>query len=314
MLAPIALLLLSFSVYAQKDEQGFDYAFKPTDYAPRYYVITEKQNGLWHRQAYYIPERSMAMEGWYKDKDCTIAEGEVVWYHPNKSLKSRGAYVNGKKEGTWLEYGEEGGLRDSTTYAAGRLKGIGLHWYADGAMSDSTNFDGAGNGVEVQWFQEGTVSSAGYWVQDTLKKGRWNYFHPNGKTMATEDFLDGKLVSCNCFDVTGTALDSATCEGKEADFPGGTKAWIGFIQRNLKADVPVRKKAPVGQYTVVVQFIVAKDGRIESIKSLTHFGYGMEEEVERMIKTSPRWEPAQQYGRNVKAYRKQPITFVVSNG
>jgi antitoxin component YwqK of YwqJK toxin-antitoxin module len=313
MLAPLALLL-SLSLHAQKEEQGFDHSFKPTGNAPRYYVITERENGLWHRQAYYIPERSMAMEGWYKDKACTLAEGEVVWYHPNKFVMSRGSYVNGKKEGTWLEYGEEGRLRDSTTYVAGRKKGIGLHWYADGALSDSTNFDGAGNGAEVRWYPEGTLWSAGYVVSDTSKRGRWNYYHPNGKVMATEDYTDGKLLSCNCFDETGKAFDSTTCQGKEADFPGGTKAWIGFIQRNLKAEVPVRKKAPEGQYMVVVQFIVAKDGRIEDVKPLTHFGFGMEEEVVRLIKASPRWEPAEQFGRRVKAYRKQPITFVVSNG
>jgi hypothetical protein len=34
------------SVHAQKSEQGFDYAFKPTSYAPRYYVITEKRDNL----------------------------------------------------------------------------------------------------------------------------------------------------------------------------------------------------------------------------------------------------------------------------
>jgi periplasmic protein TonB len=37
----------------------------------------------------------------------------------------------------------------------------------------------------------------------------------------------------------------------------------------------------------------------------------MEEEVIRLLKNSPRWKPAIQFGRNVKAYRKQPTTFMV---
>jgi hypothetical protein len=37
----------------------------------------------------------------------------------------------------------------------------------------------------------------------------------------------------------------------------------------------------------------------------------MEEEVMRVIRLSPVWEPAQKDNQTVKAYRKQPITFVV---
>ncbi len=97
----------------------------------------------------------------------------------------------------------------------------------------------------------------------------------------------------------------------EASFKGGQEAWVSFVQKNLNADVPVRNGAPAGQYTVVVQFIVDAEGQISDIKALTRQSYGMEEEVRRVIRLSTIWEPAQQNGRSVKAYRKQPITFVV---
>lgn len=95
----------------------------------------------------------------------------------------------------------------------------------------------------------------------------------------------------------------------EATFDGD---WMDFLSSNLKANVPVKCKAPAGKYLVVVQFIVDKDGSISQVTPLTAFGYGMEEEVMRVIKKSPKWNPAMQNGRPVKAYRKQPITFVVS--
>jgi hypothetical protein len=44
--------------------------------------------------------------------------------------------------------------------------------------------------------------------------------------------------------------------------------------------------------------------------ALTNNGYGMEGEVIRMIKNSPQWQPASLNGRLVKAYRKQPVTFI----
>jgi protein TonB len=63
---------------------------------------------------------------------------------------------------------------------------------------------------------------------------------------------------------------------------------------------------------VVIQFIVDKNGSVTQLTPITHFGYGMEEEVMRVIQKSPKWRPAMQNGKPVKAYRKQPITFVVN--
>ena len=97
----------------------------------------------------------------------------------------------------------------------------------------------------------------------------------------------------------------------EATFSGGEAAWRKYIEQNLDPNVPVENEAPIGIYTVVVQFIVDKTGAISDIKALTNFGYGMEQEVIRIMKQSPMWSPASQNNRTVKAYRKQPVTFVV---
>jgi protein TonB len=39
----------------------------------------------------------------------------------------------------------------------------------------------------------------------------------------------------------------------------------------------------------------------------------MEDEAVKVIRKGPNWVPAIQNGRPVKAYRKQPITFVVTS-
>ncbi len=98
----------------------------------------------------------------------------------------------------------------------------------------------------------------------------------------------------------------------EAEYPGGTGAWRKFLERNLNGGVATDNSAPAGTYTVVVRFIVAKDGSVSEITPETSVGYGMEQEAVRAIKKAPKWTPAQQNGNIVKAYRRQPITFVVS--
>lgn len=95
----------------------------------------------------------------------------------------------------------------------------------------------------------------------------------------------------------------------EAAFAGD---WGKYLQRNLNAEVAINAGAPAGTYQVVVQFIVDREGNVSDVKALTNHGYGMEEEAMRAIRKAPKWTPAVQNGRQVKAYRKQPITFMVT--
>lgn len=96
----------------------------------------------------------------------------------------------------------------------------------------------------------------------------------------------------------------------EASFKGD---WRKFLERNLSGQVASDNGAPEGTYTVIIQFIVDKEGNISDVRPMTKHGYGMEEEAMRVIKKAPAWVPAEQNGRKVKAYRKQPITFVVTS-
>lgn len=98
----------------------------------------------------------------------------------------------------------------------------------------------------------------------------------------------------------------------EASFPGGDAAWIRFLKNNLDPSIPIRNGAPAGSYLVIVRFIVSKDGSISNVVPETNHGYGMETEAVRVIKNGPKWTPALLNGRNVNAYRRQPMTFLIS--
>src|SRR6187549_2601322 len=98
----------------------------------------------------------------------------------------------------------------------------------------------------------------------------------------------------------------------DESFKGGERAWRKYLENNLDPNVPVENGASEGTYTVIVQFIVDKEGKISDVKAISNHGHGMEEEAIKVIKKGPDWVPAIQNGRQVKAYRKQPITFVVA--
>lgn len=116
-------------------------------------------------------------------------------------------------------------------------------------------------------------------------------------------------VSTNTGTIPPGTKDSTAFE-IEASYPGGAAAWIKFLQKNLKSDVPIKNDAPIGRFQAIVLFIVDKDGSVSNVKPVTRLGYGMEEEVARVIEMSGKWTPATRNGIPLKAYRKQPITFL----
>jgi protein TonB len=95
------------------------------------------------------------------------------------------------------------------------------------------------------------------------------------------------------------------------EFPGGINGWLKYLERNINRDLPYKNGAPPGRYTVLLSFIVAKNGTINDIKAETDPGYGSKEEAIRLMARSPKWKPAVQNGRNVIFRQKQSITFVV---
>jgi len=102
-----------------------------------------------------------------------------------------------------------------------------------------------------------------------------------------------------------------TVAEKDPEFPGGLEAWAKFLGENIDGQTAVNNGAPAGSYTVIIKFIVDKDGTVRDVVAETKLGYRMEAEVIKVISKSPKWIPAVQNGKQVNAYRRQPLTFVV---
>ena len=94
----------------------------------------------------------------------------------------------------------------------------------------------------------------------------------------------------------------------ESEFPGGAAAWLRYLNKNLRyPDDAVNNEI---QGTVIVQFIVDKEGNVSDVQPISGpDNGGLREEAVRVIKKSGKWTPAVQNGRQVKSYKKQPIVF-----
>ena len=247
------------------------------------------ENGAFRLNCYSMNRDKLFLTAYCTDSTLSEFNGLFTSFHLNGSREEEGNYKNGSKEGVWQKWDTLQRKIDSTVYLQDQpTLSTTFSYYKNGTLSYSTTKDSLLD----------TYSSVSY-TKEGIK--------------SSEVFFHGQKGVVNTFTENGTVTDSVfTREEKEAEFPGGEKGWRAFLERNLNPDVPIKRKARPGTYTVRIKFIVQKDGSISDISAETNYGYGMEEEVIRVITKGPKWIPAVQYGRKVKAYRIQPVTFVVS--
>lgn len=90
-------------------------------------------------------------------------------------------------------------------------------------------------------------------------------------------------------------------------FPGGIESLKKFIQRNTRQPDDLED----GQKVVVIaSFVVDASGNITQINIDQKGRKDLDEEVLRVIKKMPQWEPGKQNGRAVSVYFRLPITFM----
>ena len=90
------------------------------------------------------------------------------------------------------------------------------------------------------------------------------------------------------------------------------KAWANHISKYTQLPASVLKDIPPGTYKITVQFVIDVHGNIGQIKTFDDPGYGLAKMAIDVISTyKGKWQPANQCGRNVKAYKEQPIVFIV---
>lgn len=297
---------------AQQIEKAYDANWKETSGTNiRYYSIITKKDSLWRRQDFYIPEKTLQMEGYYKDSSCKIKHGEFIYFYSNKNLQFTGKYIDNKKNGLWLEYHSNKMMADSAFYVNGKIKGDALKWNEKGMPTDSIHSNADGTFVLISWFENGLPSQAGRLDINDKKIGKWQFFYPDGTLSALVVFKEDKEESVQLFDKNGIETSDTSLKHREALYKGDDAAWRKYIERTVNARVAVDNRAPVGTYMVIVTFAVDIDGKIINPQVETNFGYGMESEAINVIKKAPKWEPAYYYGRPVKAYRRQPIIFKV---
>ena len=166
-------------------------------------------------------------------------------------------------------------------------------------------------GLFRKYYENGQLRDSSFYDNETgVMYNSFQYFE-SGQLMGryAADWKTGKIIS-EGYNENGEPIKNFVYF-KQAQFKGGGTAWSDYLGRNIKSKIPVQNGAPRGSYQVIVRLMIAKDGNIKDVIPLTNFGFGMEEEVVRGVKSAPNWTPKIFLNKNDFIILRQPITFVV---
>jgi len=91
------------------------------------------------------------------------------------------------------------------------------------------------------------------------------------------------------------------------EFPGGMSAFVQWLTKNLKYPLTAQRAKRKG--TVLVSFIVNKDGSIADRKVVKSVSPELDREALRVLRLMPKWKPGEDHGQPCRTYICIPIVF-----
>lgn len=94
---------------------------------------------------------------------------------------------------------------------------------------------------------------------------------------------------------------------KKPEYPGGDVALMSFMRQNIKYP-PIAIDANI-EGTVVIRFVVDREGLVRDAEILKDIGGGCGAEALRVVRTLDRWSPGEHNGRLVNVRYVLPVRF-----
>jgi hypothetical protein len=251
-----------------------------------------RQDGVFVVDCYIRATDQLAITACFTDSLLTNFHGKFQSFYPNGKMEYEGDYIIGVKNGVWQKWNNEGSKIDSTIY----VNDIRI------AYATYTFFK---LDKKPSWLSS-------YQFTDSLKNTFYQRtFADSGQTRSEANFV-GNLGILKTYTKDEVMIDTVhTREQAEASFPGGNIAWARYVQASLSGFNPADYGAGKGKYQSMTRFVVDEEGNISDVRSETSFGYQIEKTSMRIITNGPKWIPPSRFGKPIKAYRRQPVTFIV---
>lgn len=114
-------------------------------------------------------------------------------------------------------------------------------------------------------------------------------------------------VSQNCINQDAKLNKEVQQQNVRPQFPGGNKALVDFLSKNIKYPESAKQNKVSGR--VVVMFQVDVDGTISNVSIAQSLTPECDKEAKRVVSLMPKWTPAIQNGKPIRSFYQIPIVF-----
>ena len=131
---------------------------------------------------------------------------------------------------------------------------------------------------------------------------KWKPAMNNGKFVRSEYMFPISILNRKDAKSDDNIIYNTAGVDVKPDFPGGLAAFYKFVDDNF-----VQKSDPKIDGKIFVTFIIEKDGSLTDIKIIRDVGYGTSAETLRVLKLSPKWNPAEKDFKKVRVLYSLPL-------
>lgn len=291
--------LVFYKDYQRKDVSGTK--------AFNYIEAIWKDGLLWRAQLIRYPELIIKETYWYTDSTRKVKQGLFKAYHDNAVLADSGWYEQGQLHGDYFQWHDDGTLNSEYHYNHGNFADTCVSWNREGDMDYISITDSAGNGICHAYIHPSGKPKFYGRLFNSRRQGKWLVKTESGQVKMEVYYEAGEEKNLICYDAAGQTVKGNCVLEKPAEFPGGAEGWRRFLEQELQYPEYAQTNNITG--TVKVQFNVAKDGTVSDFKIRQSPHSSLSQEVLRLMRKSPKWQPAVQFNEPVVYRHVQNITF-----
>ncbi len=146
------------------------------------------KNGLWK---FYTSEGKLFKNENYKINFVSIKDGPYEEFWPSGSIKFRCMWVNGKREGVFQRFFENGGVEQTGEFHNDLIEGIVSAFYPDGTLKRKiTSLYGKADGPSEEYYENGQLKEKGNYKEGS-KEGIWSSYDKKGQLIKKEHNYKG---------------------------------------------------------------------------------------------------------------------------
>lgn len=118
-----------------------------------------------------------------------------------------------------------------------------------------------------------------------------------------------KWSAAGCL-VAAAILSACTGQSRgpdaKAEFPGGTSKMYAYLMRHMKyPEDAIKRNASFGR--TIISFTVKTDGTLDEFSITEDPGFGMGDQLVRVVKNMPKWYPAKKSGKLINSKYILPL-------